>query len=169
MTLLILRLYNHYHIRNDFSNVKVIDNDKYKQMDEEDKRLYNWYIPHKKFIFWNFKTSKTTNLPVVLKVKPALKLLLTRWLKYNTSGWFLINQSGRKLSPNLITKILQSTYHRYIGKRIGTSLLRHIYISHYFANDSTYLEKKEMADRFLHSVATQQKVYRKLEDKTDAS
>ena len=63
-----------------------------------------------------------------IKIESKLQKLIKKWLKFNTSGWFLtLNNGIEPISPNGITKLLNSIFKKYAnGKKISTSLLRHI-------------------------------------------
>lgn len=66
----------------------------------------------------------------------------------------LVQQNGEPLvAVNAITRLLNKVF----GKKIGSSLLRHIYVSERFGNPLE--EMKKTAELMGHSVATQQKEY----------
>jgi hypothetical protein len=69
---------------------------------------------------------------------------------------FLVNADGSALaSVNSITRILNKVF----GKHIGSSMLRHIYITHKYGDTKKEMEKDAAA--MGHTVAEQQGVYNK--------
>jgi len=68
------------------------------------------------------------------------------------------------LSPNDLSHLLARTSKKYIGKRISTTLIRKIVVSHKFS-DPDFKKKKaeqaEFAKKMGHSVAVQDQVYNK--------
>ena len=55
------------------------------------------------------------------------------------------------LSSNGITKLMAHVGRREVGKSLGSSLLRHSYLSHWYADVND--EKKKDAEMTMHSVA----------------
>jgi len=126
----------------------------------KDKNYYD--LATQKFIFNKFKTSKSHGVQEVSIAdnKPLLDVM-TLYIKLHPSKGkgemrFLVNADGSALSSvNSITRILNKVF----GKQIGSSMLRHIYITNKYGD-----VKKEMkadADAMGHSVAEQQQVYNK--------
>ena len=71
---------------------------------------------------------------------------------------FLVNADGTPITAvNAITRILN----RIFGKKVGSSMLRHIYLSHKYGDKLE--EMKEDADKMAHSMS-QQKEYIKTDD-----
>ena len=60
---------------------------------------------------------------------------------------------GHALGSNGITKSLAKVGLQRLGKRLGSSLLRHSYLSHKYSKTSE--EKEKDADLMMHSVAMQ--------------
>jgi len=124
-----------------------------------------------RFIYCKYKTAKkhgvqTHDIPVPLMTS------INAYLKYHPL-WkgmakrkadpvkLLVAQDGTPLTAvNAITRVLN----RIFGKKIGSSLLRHIYLSDKYGN--TLMEMKEDSEAMGHTVG-QQKDYIKV-NKTDA-
>ncbi len=116
---------------------------------------YNWLdLKKKQFIFNNYKTEKTYGQQIV-DVPTELFELIKKYLKYKKDGegFLLVKFNGEKLKQdNSITRLLNKIF----GKRISSSMLRHIYLTNRFKDVN-----KEMQDTALkmgHSVF-QQKDY----------
>lgn len=115
---------------------------------------------NKEFIFNIFKTSKTEGQVIVnisdkmidviniyLKFHPLIKGKITK----KTDVAFLVNFNGDKLDKiNSITRILNSIF----GKNIGSSLLRHFFLSNKYG--SIIKEQTKDANDMSHSKETQQ-------------
>lgn len=112
------------------------------------------YIDDESFIFNVYKTSKKYGQKTI-KISDELKPLLKLYLKYTgglkkTPEIFLRDYEGKPLeSVNSITRILNKVF----SKKIGSSMLRHIYITHKFGDKAQ--EMKQTAENMGHTVETQ--------------
>ena len=125
-----------------------------------------------KFVFNKYKTSKkygsqTAELPETLLAEVHLFLrhhpLWKGVAKRKTDPVkLLVQHDGTPLvAVNAITRILN----RIFGKKIGSSMLRHIYISDkYKEADAIEQERKKDAEAMGHSVGVQKAVYFKRDD-----
>ena len=117
------------------------------------------------FIFNKYKTAKKYGAQTVdFQNADMLKDILTMYLKHhplhkgkvtkNTEFRFLTYQDGSPLTAvNSITRILNKSF----GKKVGSSMLRHIYLSSKYADIKD--EQQKDAKAMGHSVAEQQGVY----------
>lgn len=167
-TLIILRTYLDYPLRNDFADMKIINIKEYKKLDNNDENNYLLLQNNnkKKFILNDFKNKKKIGKKI-LEITPSLNKLINIWLKYNKSGWFLVKKDRiNPLNPNNITKYLNKIFYKRTGKKISSSLIRHIIISNLSKNEPTILEEEEknnkIENKFLHS-KTMNKLYRKID------
>ena len=115
------------------------------------------------FIFNTYKTSKKYG-EFRQNVVPELKSVITLYLKHHPLLWegrkqkkeavpFLVYKDGEPLHQlNSITRIINSV----LGKGVGSSALRHIYLTHKYGD----VEKEQQKDAaaMAHSV-NQQKEY----------
>jgi integrase len=113
----------------------------------------------KKFVFNKYKTSKTNGeliedipdelfkiIEIYLNFHPLLK---NKKIIKNTNVPFLVYDDGKSLSSiNSITRILNKIF----NKKIGSSMLRHIYLTSKYSN--TVKEMKKDAEIMGHSVDT---------------
>jgi len=136
-------------IRLDFS-MDVVN--KRSDIEEGKNYLLNMGRNKKKFIFSEYKTSKSYDTKEV-DLNSALNKIMNIWLKHNKSGFLLVNNRGGKLSSNglgkLIPKVFETT-----NKHITLNLIRHIYISENVDLDAINKAKK-LAEDMLHSSSTQ--------------
>jgi len=130
---------------------------KYAKSDETDK--YNYLdLTDNKFIFNQYKTSKKYGTKII-DIKPELRSVIDLYLKYHPlysvnsikAGIpLLVSYSGTPLNKvNSITRILNRTF----GKLIGSSMIRHIYLSGTIGPQ--VLEHEKIAGSMGHSVAMQ--------------
>lgn len=114
-------------------------------------------LDNKKFIFNNFKTAKTEG-SVILDIPDELLNNIKLYLKFRPDAKgktfelpFLVFADGEKLTnDNSITLILNKIF----GKKISSSLLRHIFLQHTFGNVKK--EQEKIAKEMSHSVGMQQ-------------
>lgn len=148
----ILKTYLIFPLRNDFANMKIV-NKNYKQ----DYNL-NYLVKNNtnmSFSINNYKNRSRLG-PKVYQIPPNLKKLINLWLKYNISNYFLV-QSDRQtpMNPNNITKYLNKIFIKEYNKKISSSMIRHILISHINKDKPTILQKEEeqkaIENKFLHS------------------
>lgn len=125
----------------------------------------NYYdVSDEKFIFNKYKTSKTHG-ELTEKVPPELKSILETYFKFHplikgkkitktTNVPLLVYYDGKDFSSvNSITRILNKVF----GKKVGSSMLRHIYLSSKYGEVSK--EMKEDAKNMGHSTAVQANTY----------
>jgi integrase len=128
-------------------------------------------IASKKFIYNKYKTSRKygmqsieipenlwTALQIYLKFHPLWKGVAKRKTE---PVKFLVYADGSPLTAvNAITRLLNKVF----GKKIGSSMIRHIYISDKYKN--VMEEQKADAEAMGHSVSQQRDYYKK-DDKAD--
>ena len=109
-----------------------------------------------RFVLNQFKTDKTYKQQIV-KVPKDLEAVLRRYLAMHTEQ--LGPLFGTGLNSNYMTNLLNSA----LGKNVGSSMLRHVFVSHFTTpEDKAIIEKMfATADAMAHSMTTQQGVYRK--------
>jgi len=109
-----------------------------------------------RFVFNQFKTADVYGQQVV-KVPKDLEAVLRRYLAMHTEQ--LGPLFGTGLNSNYMTNLLNSA----LGKNVGSSMLRLVFVSHFTTpEDKAIIEKMfATADAMAHSMTTQQGVYRK--------
>jgi len=75
--------------------------------------------------------------------------------------YLLENTDDNRLSTNGLTKLLQKIFLTHFNKKISSSDLRHIYISN-LSPDLTNKQLSKISDKMLHSLTTQQMIYKKV-------
>lgn len=164
LSYMILSLYTDFAPRRnqDYQLMKVVRNE--KQATDQDSNYL--VLDGMKFIFNKYKTAKTHgqqvfSIPESLHIPISLYLTLHPLLKGKTTKpltskltakstpiEFLVQYNGSPLTAvNAITRILN----RVFGKRIGATMLRHIYLSSKYNVD----EMNDDAEKMAHSSALQ--------------
>jgi integrase len=128
-----------------------------KNATDDDKNYIVIDSKNPEFIFNNYKTNKKYGRQT-FKIPDKLMDIINIYLKYHPEKKnnkdeinFLVSSNGKpfKDSVNSITRILNSIFE----KNIGSSMLRHIYLSSKYNNVSN--EQKEDANAMAHSIDTQ--------------
>lgn len=144
--------------RNEYFNMKVIKNT--SGLNDSDNFLL-WTPKKKEFIFQDYKTAGTygtERIPVNAELEQVLKLYLKHWQNIVRDGNnnLLVKFGNLNLeNSNDITRRLN----RILGKKIGASMLRHIYLSEKFGG--ALKEMKETAAAMGHSVEQQKEYIKK--------
>jgi integrase len=129
-----------------------------KQATDESKNYLTLSKP-RQFIFHKYKTAKkhgTQSFPVPESLYRVLDFYLARHPLTKQKGAFplLVHSDGSPLSAvNSVTRILN----RIFGKRVGSTMLRHIYLSAKYDVE----EMNETADRMGHTGAVQRTYLKK--------
>ena len=150
--------------RLDYAGMEVIDAKKYKglKMLDNNIRKHNYLIVKSKTVmFFSYgsevnKSKLSANEDCVEVAIPRdLAKLLAYWLAYNHTGYLLINAKDAPMTKGGLGKQLSIIFKRQFDKSVGVSLLRKIFLSYAFKDDSSYNAKKLLAQQMNHSVSTQ--------------
>lgn len=157
MAFLAVYLQFNFPRRNDWATMKLVNS-------EPDDKENNYIVmggssKTSKFVFNKFKTvskfgSQTFPLPdsmfYTLKVyKPLIQ-------NFSKDGFIFIRKDGEPLNTNEFTKFFIATMKEKTGKKIGSSLMRHIVISEKFAVDKDELARRQqLAIQMGHSISQQ--------------
>lgn len=167
-----LRVYLTFPIRNDFADMKVLSKKRWSQLEKATRGHSNYLIllpdNKKEFHINQFKNRRFIGAKI-LTVPPKLNRVLNLWLKFNKSGYLFVKlrEKSKPLTPNALTRYMNRIFiPRTAGKRISTSMLRHIIISHMLKGKKTILEKeadeKKIENTFFHSEKVND-LYRKID------
>jgi hypothetical protein len=162
---MLLQVYIIYQIhirlpmRNDLAGMEAITKREYNKLSEEDKKAKNWLIVEKGKMFMSLNKFKTSKKYEELRfdVPKDLEKLIRSYLKINGMGVMFKSSTGKELSRNQLSQILIKYSKKYIGKSIGTTMLRKIVLSDKFGELKK--EQEKMAQITGHSVATMKSVY----------
>jgi len=166
----LLRLYVAHPMRNNVADCEVVTQKDYDNLDEEEQDKNNYLIRtgnKYKFMLNSFKNVKKIGKKEI-QISDPISKLLTKFFKINTSGYFFtLNNGTEAINANNITKIFNSIFKEYgDGKKISTSMLRHIQITDDLKNEPTIEEKnkkeKNTETKYQHSSSMNQQ-YRKID------
>jgi hypothetical protein len=162
--LVIFRIYQDNPSRNDYADAKIVYRPTAKGAGLSDE--YNWIVLDKTkktgtYIMNQYKTAKSYGQKVV-PLSPGLFSLLLRYKKaidsFSEVPWFLLNDSGKgKMSRNRLG-VVYGSLGAVIGKKLGTSLNRHIQLSSLIPVEAI----KAMTDKMGNSPAEALAVYAKI-------
>ena len=168
--LVVIRTYIAFPLRNDFADMRVVTGAEYKDLGADAKITTNYLViyPHnkKQFHINQYKNERYLGAKT-LDVKSDLNRIINLWLKFNKSGFYLIRCDNKTaMNPNGITKYLNKIFAKFSGKKISTSMIRHIIISHELEGQRTIAEEdaraKKIQNTFLHSKEVND-LYRKVD------
>ncbi len=159
---------DHAPRRNEYADMRIIQYDDFLTLTEKQRKLWNWLLVRKlkdgttdlTFWFYNYKTRRKFGAQCII-VKPELHEVLLTWLKVNKSSWLLLNKQFKKMSRNVLSITLPKVFSA-CNKKIGSCMIRHIFVSDYFEGDSSHNERKYLAREMGHSIECQQLQYRKI-------
>lgn len=126
------------------------------QLENKDKVLEDNYLViksrnNKYFSFNNYKTSGTY-LTKEIPVGKKLNSVINSWLKYNKSGYLLLNSKDEPMNSNGLTKFINKIF-EHTGKKVSVSMIRHAYLSDRYEADNE--DKQAIADLMMHSQSQQ--------------
>ena len=90
------------------------------------------------FVFNQYKNAKKLGPQILERIPKELEKIINKWMQYNKSDYLLVNSVGKQVAGSKIALWLNEIF----GKRISTSMLRHIYLTHKFGN----VNLKELKD-----------------------
>jgi len=151
-----------------YSEMKVIEKDKYDNLSKKEKEKYNWLVntnkKDKKFVFNVYKTSDKYG-EVVIPLSKHMNSVMNIWLKFNNkdNDYLLTNyRNNQKMSSNSLGKLISEIF-KIKGKEVSLNLIRSIFVSETFPKEASQ-KQKDVAEKMGHSVAVQNNVYSKKED-----
>ena len=108
------------------------------------------YMKSSMFYFNKFKTAKFKKDS--FKVPTKLKNIIQKWARITNSPYLLFQSRNKdkQISPSY----LNSTLHRIFGKKISVNILRHSYLTNYYADVPALRDIKELNEKMGHSLET---------------
>lgn len=138
LSFIVLSLYVLQPPRRNLDYLKMIAVSKYKGNEDKD---YNYFdISNKKMIFNNYKT-KGTYQSQEIDVNDKLFIILCMWIKKFKIKDFILQKDESELDKNGITKIL----YKIFNKKVGSSMLRNIYLTDKYSDLNKEKEKDATA------------------------
>lgn len=112
---------------------------KIRNFDTSEKSKDNYYTKLDNkwvFVFNDYKNASRLGRQVIV-VPMNLRRIIDRWIKINESDYMIPGKNNKVAQPNKLNFMLKAIF----NKDVGTSLLRHAYMTHHFGNVD--LEKLE--------------------------
>jgi len=156
---IIYNIYTRIPLRNDISEMEVINKRAYNKLSETEKKEKNYLVINKNTMFFVLNKFKTSSKYEELKIDipKDLEKLLRFYIRINGMGVLFKSSTGKPLSRNALSQLLIKTSKKYMGKSISTTMLRKIYLSSKYSKVKEEME--EDAKIMGHSVGVQQSVY----------
>lgn len=164
-----------------------IGNYQFMKIREEKKRKatsldkkYNYLMVNTdgsyQLVFNQYKTAKYLGqIHQTIKKDSKIATLISTYLPYREifigkkSTDFLLNKEKRTMTQSNITDTLKFISRKVVGKDLSVNLLRHIYITYYFAKQNSIEEKRKIANFMGQTYdATMMEKYNKLSKKVPA-
>ena len=150
--------------RCEYSDMVIVSQKEYDKLKWHDREMNNYLVVggrNSKNKFFSFGSYKTREKMGVQKIPMDSKLntVLNLWLRHNPSKYLILDSRGLQMSRNGLTKYLCKVFQGTGKKNISANMIRHIYLSEKYGNETTYKEKQEDATAMGHSVKVQQQVY----------
>tara|TARA_R110000803_G_scaffold101544_1_gene169470 strand:+ start:672 stop:1655 length:984 start_codon:yes stop_codon:yes gene_type:complete len=147
--------------RNSYANMKVLTNTEFNKLTDKEKDEGNYLVivsrNSKFFSFGDYKTKKKYGVQKIT-IDKSLNSVLNLWLNFNNTENLLLNSQGGKMTTNGLTKFLYKVFEP-TGKKISSTMIRHIVLTDKYGDESGYKEKLDTATKMGHSVEEQQKTY----------
>jgi len=146
-------------MRNELAGMEAITKRKYNSMSDKEKESGNWLVMEKNKMFMSlneYKTQKTYK-EITFPVPKDLEKLLRAYIRKYGMGVLLQTSTGKTITRNQLSQLLLKFSQKYIGKKVSTTMLRKIVLSHKFSEVNE--EKKKMANIMAHSTDIADKVY----------
>ena len=137
-----LKLYREFHWRSDLKSVRI------------GKLAGHNHFDKKRFYLSKFKTSKHFAkkglLPMVFTPSEGLERVIKKYLAVREkqdfdNDYFIVNMRGKPFTSSTFNQFLTSTTFKYVGKKLGSSQLRKIYVTAHLKGNPSLREKRAMA------------------------
>jgi len=154
---IILLTHRNIPMRNDLANMRVVTPKEFSLIPLKEKESNNYLVGSNRakytFHINDYKTKKTFGNKVIT-IPKHLNREIRKYMRYNTSGYFITNSKYGPITPNGITKMFTKMFQTHFNKNISTSMLRHIYLSSKYKDD--LVEKQKDSHNMGHSLDQQQ-------------
>jgi hypothetical protein len=173
-----IQIYKHYQFRNDVSGMEIYFNKSFNELEPTERKERNYLVLGKppesmSFVLNNYKTSKKYGEKFIEIEQTHLKRIIRNWINFKIDGrWEDIQNkvvylfdwaTGTPLTRNDVSHTLSSTFEKYLGVSVSTTLLRKIYgVNIADPNNATDDEIEKVAAQAFnsgHSVLTKASVY----------
>jgi len=143
---LMMRFYQEFHWRSDLRTIRIGKHD-------NDNFYHNG-----KFYLNKFKTARKFKhhdlLPVIYTPSPRLRSLIEKFIKVREKqdinhDYLIYNRNLQPMSQTSFYKTMTRITFKYVGKKLSSSMLRHIYATEIMSKNPSLQEKKQHARSFM--------------------
>ncbi len=142
MAYTMIQIYKYYQFRNDVAGMEVFLNDKFDEIDIDERQDNNYIVIGKppesmSFVLNNYKTSKKYGEKTIEIQQQELRQIIHNWISYKVNMdmkkiekevvYLFDWNTGTPLTRNDISHLLSDTFNKYLGYSISSTLLRKIY------------------------------------------
>ena len=149
----IFRVHDELHLRNDLPTVRIVNAP--GEMDEKHK--HNYYVRSQKRFYWyHFKTRRSfmraKDWPVAHTISPSLARFISKYIRQKPeSPWLICDPEGHPLSKSAFSAVMTGASKRYLGVRLGSTMLRRIYLSEFEKTGPSLRQRKAKLRRMLQT------------------
>jgi hypothetical protein len=162
--------------RLEYGNMWRINEQQYFKLSQEMRENNNYIVTKtlnkKYFSFADVKVPDPDERIIKIPINSGLNSIIRLWFNathcdaHDGGGSrvempFLLNKSGSNLTSNGLSKMLINNVFEPSGKRIGAGMIRHIFLSEKYKNDTPLKDKEELGKLMNHSAGTAELIYSK--------
>ena len=143
----------------DYTNMRIVSEGEYENSNKATSMNYCVMKSKRKmyFVFNSYKTAKKHGEQKI-EIPSTLASVIWTWSEINPTNYMIINRKHEPMSANYMTKFIQKIFADK-GKKISVNMLRSIYLTHKYGNESKMKEKQEDAYKMGNTINTQQTHY----------
>jgi len=121
------------------------------------------------FIVFNHLNKVNIKEPIIEPIPPTLHAVFIESTTRYPRDYLFVGQDGKPFkTPNAFGKFVTRTFEQYTGKKIGTSMLRHMFINEKLNLNELSIEEKNEYARAMGHDRQQQEKYKLFFDKSDS-
>ena len=137
-----LVIHNEFHLRNDLPSVKIVA----ASSDAREGGANSYVLSSGTLVLFDFKTkrafAKRHSLPIVLTFSRTAAKILFRFAVGRVGEHLLYRRDGTPYDKSSFRSLLTGVCKRYIGVRLGSTMLRHIYLTEFLSTNPSLLRRK---------------------------
>ena len=134
-----LTIHNIFHLRNDLPSVKIVSA-------HSDAKTNSYVLSSSSLILFDFKTKRAfsvrSEIPVVLTFPRRVAKVLFRFAAKRVGEHLLYKRDGKPYDKSSFRSLVTGVCKRYMGVRLGTTMLRHIYLTEFLSTNPSLLRRK---------------------------
>ena len=137
-------------LRNDLSGMRSTTTREFNKIPMEEREHTNYLVVEKnsmKFVLNEYKTSRKCKEKVI-QIPKDLQRIMRMYLKIQGDGILFTSPTGKVLSRNALSRLLTKTSTQYLGKAVGSTMMRKIVAS------DLLKDVKKMEEELSHKMGT---------------